>query len=137
MSTYIFYAIKEIHTSQKQAAAVMITVTYVCSRRAPFKRPRCALAGQILHSVAAPSVLTTNPIKFTVPPLPHLATTHPFTSAPAHKNLPQFYLLALYSHCRSVHITRRSIAIAIQCQQPIIQQRSRNSVYLTDGRNST
>lgn len=41
--------------------------------------------------------------------------------------------------CRAVYITRQSIFI--QCQQPIIQQRetgrSRNSVYFTDGWNST
>jgi len=84
---------------------------------------------------ALPSVLTTNPIKFTVSPFPRLAPTHPFTSALTHKNLPQFYLLALSLP------TGRPIAIAIQCQQPIIQQRetrrSRNSVHFTDGRNST
>ena len=110
----------------------MLTVTYVYSRRDPFHRPRCALAQ--CRSAFCPHYKAYQIYRFSLSPPCSDASIHfrADTQKPAS-------ILSRTLTAGAVHITRRSISI--QCQQPIIQQRetrrSRNSVYLTDRRNST
>jgi len=107
----------------------MLTVMYVCLRRDPFKRPRCALT--VPDTAFCPHNKSYQIYRFSLSPSCPDASIHfrTDTQKPASILSPRTLTAG------------RTIVIAIQCQQPSIQQRVTrpwpNAVYFTDGRNST